>query len=31
VNANCLDRPIDLAVEKFDGTNWEEAASSLRK
>ena len=31
VNANCLDAPIDLAIEKFDGTNWESAASSLRK
>ena len=31
VNANCLDAPIDLAIEKFDGTNWEAAASSLRK
>lgn len=30
LNANCLDRPIELAVEQFDGRNWEEAASSLR-
>ena len=29
VNANCLDHPIDLAVEKFDGRNWEAAAKKL--
>jgi len=26
VNANCLDRPVELAIEKFDGQNWEAAA-----
>lgn len=30
VNANCLDCRVGLAVEHFDGANWEEAASSLR-
>src|SRR4028119_1185402 len=25
VNANCLDRPLELAVEQFDGRNWEHA------
>ena len=30
VNANCLDEVPELAVEMFDGMNWEEAASSLR-
>jgi hypothetical protein len=22
VNANCLDQPIDLAIEKFEGRDW---------
>lgn len=30
VNANCLDRAVELAIEQFDGRNWEAAASSLR-
>lgn len=30
VNANCLDDPPELAVEAFDGRNWERAASSLK-
>jgi hypothetical protein len=30
VNANCLDAPVELEIEQFDGRNWEEAASSLR-
>jgi hypothetical protein len=30
VNANCLDEPVALAIEQFDGRNWEAAASSLR-
>ena len=30
VNAHCLDRPVELAIEPFDGANWEQAASSLR-
>jgi hypothetical protein len=27
VNANCLDQRVELAVEKFDGRNWEAAAA----
>ena len=27
VNANCLDQPIELAIEQFDGRNWEAAAA----
>ena len=29
VNANCLDQPVELAVERFDGANWERAAEKL--
>jgi hypothetical protein len=29
VNANCLDTPIDLAIEPFDGRNWKIARASL--
>jgi hypothetical protein len=29
VNANCLDQQIELAIEKFDGRNWEQAKASL--
>jgi len=29
VNANCLDEPVELAVEQFDGRNWEEAKAAL--
>ena len=29
VNANCLDRPVDLAVEQFDGRDWETAKGRL--
>jgi hypothetical protein len=29
VNANCLDEPIELAIEKFDGAKWETAADNL--
>ena len=29
INANCLDGRVELAVEKFDGANWESAASKL--
>ena len=29
VNANCLDQRLELAVEAFDGANWEEAAEKL--
>lgn len=27
INANCLDQQVELAIEKFDGRNWESAAS----
>jgi hypothetical protein len=29
VNANCLDEPLQLAVEHFDGQNWERAKANL--
>jgi hypothetical protein len=29
INANCLDRPIELAVEKFDGSDWSAAKAKL--
>ena len=29
VNANCLDQPPDLALEQFDGRNWEQARARL--
>ena len=29
VNANCLDEPVELAVDQFDGRNWEEARRAL--
>ena len=29
VNANCLDEPVDLSVERFDGRNWEQAKAAL--
>lgn len=29
VNANCLDEPVELNVEKFDGRNWELAKAKL--
>jgi hypothetical protein len=29
VNANCLDEPVELAVERFDGANWEQAKANL--
>jgi len=31
VNANCLERPVELAVEQFDGRNWEDAAQELSR
>ncbi|MEO5772597.1 MAG: GFA family protein [Sphingomicrobium sp.] len=30
INAHCLDAPVRLAVETFDGANWEEAAAKAR-
>ena len=29
VNANCLDAPLELAVERFDGRNWDQAKANL--
>jgi hypothetical protein len=29
VNANCLDAPVELAVELFDGADWEQAKANL--
>lgn len=29
VNANCLDEPIELKIEQFDGRNWEAAKAVL--
>ena len=29
VNASCLDEPVELIVDWFDGANWEEAAALL--
>jgi hypothetical protein len=29
VNASCLDEPVELIVDIFDGANWEEAAAAL--
>jgi hypothetical protein len=29
VNAHCLDEPVDLAIERFDGRNWEKAKAAL--
>jgi len=29
INANCLDRPVELAIEIFDGRHWEQAKAAL--
>ena len=29
INANCLDQPLELVVEKFDGSDWESAKAKL--
>ena len=29
VNAHCLDTPVELAIERFDGRNWEKAKAAL--
>lgn len=29
VNANCLDGPVELAIERFDGADWEKAKANL--
>jgi hypothetical protein len=30
VNANCLAQQVELAIEQFDGANWEAAAAALK-
>jgi hypothetical protein len=29
VNANCLDHPLEMAIEKFDGRDWDRAKAAL--
>jgi len=29
INASCLDQPVELVVDWFDGANWDEAATTL--
>jgi len=29
VNANCLHHPIEMAIEKFDGRDWDRAKAAL--
>ena len=29
VNAKCLDAPLELAIEAYDGANWEQAKANL--
>ncbi len=29
LNANCLDEPVELAIEAFDGRDWNEARARL--
>ena len=29
INANCFDQPVDLAIERFDGRDWERAKAGL--
>lgn len=29
INANCLDEPLELAIDQFDGRNWERAKAAL--
>lgn len=29
INANCLDQPVALAVEQFNGREWERAKAAL--
>ena len=31
INANCLDQPVELAVEQFDGRNWDVAAAAMAR
>jgi hypothetical protein len=29
VNAHCLDQPVELAIEPFDGRDWNQAKANL--
>ena len=29
INANCLDRQVDMVIEKFDGKDWDRAKAAL--
>ena len=29
LNAHCLDEPVELSVQRFDGANWEQAKANL--
>jgi hypothetical protein len=29
LNANCLDQPLELAIEDFDGRDWDRAKAAL--
>jgi hypothetical protein len=29
VNANCLEEPVDLQIEQFDGRDWDRAKAAL--
>ena len=29
INAHCLDQPVELTLEQFDGANWERAKARL--
>jgi hypothetical protein len=29
ISANCLDEPVDLVIERFDGRNWERSKAKL--
>jgi len=31
VNTNCLDEPVELQIEQFDGRNWEAAAANIHR
>jgi hypothetical protein len=31
LNANCFDEPVEMAVEQFDGRNWEQASEKLHR
>lgn len=30
INANCLDEPVELEIEEFDGKNWERSRGMLQ-